>query len=101
MLYLCHMGIFNSKCDDSPKIEKSEQNLLSELGSIIAALYAIQALKLEVASDMASNTMLMATTFDDMCNARLKLKEELEHIQSETEEQILKYQAKAKTIAEM
>ena len=101
MLYLCRMGIFSSKCADSPKAKQSDAGLLSELGSIIAALYALKALKIEVASDMACDAMLMAPTFDDMCNARIKLKEELEHIQSETEEQILKYQAKAKSIAEM
>lgn len=101
MLYLCGMGIFSSKCADLPKPKHSAPSLLSELGSIINALYALQAMKIEVASDMASDTMLMTSSFDDMCNARLKLKQEIEYIQSETEEQILKYQAKARAISEI
>jgi hypothetical protein len=101
MLYLCGMGIFSSKCADSRVVQQSAPSLLSELGSIIAALYALQTSKIEVASDMACDAMLMAPTFDDMCKARLKLKEEIECIQSETEEQILKYQAKAKSISQM
>ncbi len=100
MLYLCGMGIFSSKPINQSRVEQSTQNLLSELGSIIDALYALQALKIEVASDMASDNMLISS-FEDMGSARLKLEEEIEHIQSETEEQILRYQAKAKAISEM
>jgi hypothetical protein len=95
------MGIFNSKCKDSPKVEKSAKNLLVELGSIIDALYALRELEIEVASDNASNIMLMAASFEDICNARLKAEKEIERIQSETEEQILRYQAKAKAISDM
>ncbi len=101
MLYLCHMGIFSSKSADSPKVQQSSPSLLSELGSIINALYALRGLQIEIASDRASNAMLMAPTFEVMCNASLKLEEEIEHIQSETEEQILRYQAKAKSISEI
>ncbi len=49
---------------------------------------------------MASDNMLISS-IEDMGSARLKLEEEIEHIQSETEEQILRYQAKAKAISEM
>ncbi len=94
------MGIFSSKCADSPKVEQSAPNLLSELGSIINTLYILQAMKIEAVSEIASDTMLMSS-FDDMTKAKLKLEEEIEHIQLETEEQILRYQAKAKAIAEM
>jgi hypothetical protein len=95
------MGIFSSKCAGSPKIEQSAPSLLSELSSIINALYALRTLEIDVASDIASNTILMTSSFDDMCNTRLRLEEEIEYIQSETEEQILRYQAKAKSIAKM
>lgn len=94
------MGIFSSKYADSPKTEQSASNLLSELGTIINALYSLQAMKIEIASDMASEIILMSS-FEDIPKASSKLEEEIEHIQSETEEQILKYQAKAKAIAEM
>ena len=95
------MGIFSSKCADLPKAQQITPCLLSELGSIINALYALQSLKIEVASDMASDTMLMTSSFEDMCKASARFKEEVEHIQAETEEQILRYQAKAKSISEM
>jgi hypothetical protein len=95
------MGIFSSRYEALPKkVEQSTTNPLSELGAIINALYALQAMKIEVVSEIASDTMLMSS-FDDISNARLKLEEEIEHIQSETENQILRYQSKAKAIAEM
>lgn len=102
------MGLFFSKSKDveEPKsqvlilevqYEAHPSSLLANLDALLKALHHIETLKMAIESEILSENVLMSNGFEAMQSARLKLDQEMECIQDETEKQIIKYKDKAKS----
>ncbi len=94
------MGHGSSKVSEvliSQEDEMHPSPLLANLNAVVKALYQIEQLKIELEWELATQTMLQTTCFDSMRELQMRRDEEIEFIKSETEEQISKYRAKAKS----
>ena len=71
------------------------ENENSYIDEIVEALLRLQALKIERVFDVSAEITLLCTSFDEMNEIRLKRDQEISAINTETEQELIKYKAKS------